>query len=141
MKRTLSIFLTAVMSVIALDQGSKWLAQFLGLQITYNTGVAFGAFAALDQGVLLISILVIGGVTWWVLKQSDQLTLLLGGIFVGAGLSNVLDRLWYEGVRDWMYVPILNVHNNLADWLLSLVVVVVILQEIRQVLSQRKVKK
>lgn len=141
MKRTLSIFLTAVMSVIALDQGSKWLAQFLGLQITYNTGVAFGAFAALDQGVLLVSILVIGGVTWWVLKQSDQLTLLLGGIFVGAGLSNVLDRLWYEGVRDWMYVPILNVHNNLADWLLSLVVVVVILQEIRQVLSQRKVKK
>lgn len=31
-------------------------------------------------------------------------------------MSNLLDRLVYGGVRDWLTVPVLGLKNNLADW-------------------------
>lgn len=45
------------------------------------------------------------------LLPSISFALLLAGV-----LSNLLDRFFYPGVIDYLYLPVLNLHNNLADW-------------------------
>ena len=37
-------------------------------------------------------------------------------LIVAGGISNLLDRLLYGGVYDWLSMPIIGGYNNLADW-------------------------
>ena len=41
------------------------------------------------------------------------------GLIVGAGLTNLIDRLMFGAVRDFIYYPILNVYGNIADIILG----------------------
>ena len=105
--------------IVLLDQLSKfWVtaAQPLEWQVSLNTGISFGWFASSPDwivGVLglgmLLGILVISQ-KWW-----RQYPLWIG-LFLGGGLSNLIDRWVIGGVRDWLPIPFVKMHNNLADW-------------------------
>jgi lipoprotein signal peptidase len=45
------------------------------------------------------------------------------GLFLGGAVSNIIDRVFFAGVRDWMTLPVLMVKNNMADWAIFLAVV------------------
>jgi lipoprotein signal peptidase len=53
-------------------------------------------------------------------------------IILAAGSSNLLDRWLFSGVRDIFYLPILNLTNNLADWLIFLTIIFGILTKLKQ---------
>lgn len=56
---------------------------------------------------------------WSILKKYP----IILGLFQGGAVSNVLDRLVYGGVRDWLAVPILGLRNNFADWAIVIALV------------------
>lgn len=78
-------------------------------------------------GLLLLFLLMRAQRVW---EAPERRWLLVGyGLILGAGLSNLLDRLWWGGVRDiWTVsvLPGLKLQNNLADWLLLVGVVGVV---------------
>lgn len=101
--------------MIGIDQGSKYLAGYFGLPIIFNAGISFGfcdemgSYVAILLVVLLTALLTRGLLDYW------QNHLIIAGIFFGAVFSNLLDRILYGAVLDWLALPILNLRNNLAD--------------------------
>lgn len=113
--KSMRIFLIYFALMLGFDQGSKYLAGLLELPVIYNRGISFG-LAESSGSLLTIGLvaftslaLVIGLRQYWFEHQ------ILAGIFFGAVVSNLVDRLIYGAVIDWLAVPFLNLHNNLAD--------------------------
>jgi len=66
---------------------------------------------------LLVSLLIVGFVVVSMSKWRPE-ERNWGHLIVAAGLSNLIDRLFYGGVRDWIDLPLIAFRNNLADILL-----------------------
>lgn len=103
--------------VIVIDQISKYLALAAGRAVV-NTGVSFALFADHATSVLLALAVLAIIVAFWSLKSFWNAHPYLAGLFFGGGVSNVLDRVFRAGVVDWLWLPLINVRNNLADWAL-----------------------
>jgi len=124
--------------VFLLDQASKWLVvhwldlrtrleidvwpPFLNLRMAWNRGVNFGLFAEVDMRWVLIALAVgiSGFVLWWVRKEGGgRLVHLSAGLLVGGALGNVVDRVLYGAVADFLNMSCCRIENpyafNVAD--------------------------
>jgi len=116
--------------VILLDQVTKfWFSQ--NLVLTINTGFSFGMINNLPVVVIsalqIFFLLVVVGLIR--LKKIDEYQAI---IILAAGSSNLIDRWIFSGVRDIFYLPVLNLTNNLADWLIFLTIIVWIFNNFKQ---------
>jgi signal peptidase II len=114
------IALVAAGVTLASDQFAKWMITdvvmnpprmiavlpFLNLRLAFNTGVSFSLFAeSLSQAVWLVVLIKVGIVfllLWWaagVLKRSEGLGL---GLVIGGALGNIVDRLHFGAVVDFV---------------------------------------
>ena len=124
--------------VLVLDRISKFLVVAyvpLGQQgfITHilNTGTAFGLFKSAHYIIIAISVLVI---IFLALKHSDYSTPLLLGLVMGGAAGNLVDRLWYGAVIDFIDVGFWPV-VNIADSAITCAVVGLIVNDL---LSKRR---
>jgi signal peptidase II len=105
--------------VIVVDQVSKFLVGNSGGEMVLNTGISFGLFSNLAIWLSLVGLVVL---SWWGRHTLTQQPLSMGLIWGGA-LSNLLDRVVWGGVQDWLALPGMPFRNNLADVAISLGVV------------------
>ena len=108
-------------AVIVLDQASKfWILQvfrlpartpvqvtpFFDLTMVWNRGVSFGLFRAeMDLarwGLAVFSILVAGAFAWWVRDTRRLLPAAAFGLAIGGALGNVIDRIRFGAVADFL---------------------------------------
>ncbi len=133
------VFLSATL-VFLIDQISKYvmvhvlnLSQVRGIDLLppllrfrygENRGINFGLFGDapdLVRWVLVaFSIVVVIGVLWWVRRfQHSVLMLLSAGLLVGGALGNVVDRVAYGYVIDFLNMSCCGIDNpyvfNVAD--------------------------
>jgi len=108
--RTTGIFFMALLGIFLLDQGIKdlfvsgweWQNKCLSLELHYNRGVAFSMFAFLGSHLKWIQILLIVGITaYLVATRTVQKYPLLSGLLLGAAISNLYDRFVHTGVVDY----------------------------------------
>jgi len=90
--------------------------------IHLNTGVAWG-WGSLIFGDTLQFFLagwqfILIGLLIWAWQHFFKRYPVLIGLYAGAALSNAVDRIFFNGVRDWLAVPFINNWNNVADWVL-----------------------
>ncbi|NCN24037.1 MAG: hypothetical protein COU65_01545 [Candidatus Pacebacteria bacterium CG10_big_fil_rev_8_21_14_0_10_42_12] len=109
-------FLVASSAIFALflDQLSKYFSSLAQV----NTGVAFGLLADSFFSVKLASLFFFAVtifIVWQFWSNWQKIPVALG-MFMGGVFGNLLDRLVYGGVRDWLTLPFINLTNNLADW-------------------------
>ena len=108
-------WLSVWFSLIALDQLSKWFFQPLSL----NTGISFGWKIGSSAFVqLALVVVVFGALSAWICSLFSSLGRLSrwGVVLVMAGaFSNILDRVFLGGVRDWLVFPFFGFTNNIAD--------------------------
>ena len=98
------------------------LPPILNFRYGENRGINFGLLGAGTSVWLLISIalLICAGVLWW-LRKSPQpaLAYLSAGLLIGGALANVLDRLIYGYVLDFLNMSCCGITNpfvfNVAD--------------------------
>lgn len=105
-------------AVVVLDWGTQWLlAPLVGG--TTNYGVSFGIASSVPSPILFGSLLgVLLGILWWQRRYFEQFPS-ASGLFCGGAVANLLERMTFGGgVRDWIFIPGLNLYNNLADWAL-----------------------
>ncbi len=80
---------------------------FLNLRMAWNYGVNFGLFAEdsnLTRWVLIAVALVISGaVFWWISReQPGPAGRVSAGLLIGGALGNVIDRVIYGAVADFL---------------------------------------
>lgn len=131
------VLLTALL-VFALDQASKWAViylldlpnvgqievwpPFLVLQMGWNTGINFGLLSGQDARWLLVGLavaIVVGVLLWLRRRPQSPLVRLGAGVLIGGALGNVIDRLIYGAVADFLNMSCCGIQNpyvfNLAD--------------------------
>lgn len=124
--------------VVGVDQGSKaWiyydlmnppsvisLLPFLDIILTWNPGIGFGLLKAhslwgtVALSLMALSISVALGI--WLWRTTDKLLLICLSLIIGGAMGNLIDRLRYGAVLDFIYVhlSILGYHFpafNVAD--------------------------
>ena len=128
-------FMVAVLVLVA-DQFSKYwvLNVFLGQKAyetfgayfnivrAWNTGVSFSMFNNYGNlGAWLLSVValfIVGVLIYWLRKEKDKMMQLALGMIIGGALGNVVDRVRFGAVFDFLDVHVADNHwpaFNLAD--------------------------
>ena len=133
-------FTITAIATFGLDQVLKWLVvqqlnlkdlgeidvipTLLNLRMAWNEGINFGLFSSSSdvmRWVLIAVALVISGyVAWWVRKErAGRWSMISAGLLVGGALGNVVDRLVYGAVADFLNMSCCGFENpysfNVAD--------------------------
>lgn len=130
----------AALAVLLADQLSKyWVVHRLGLdrmgmieiwppylrlRMAWNEGVNFGLFAGAGPAsrwiLIALALLISAGVLWWLARErGGRWQQLAAGLLVGGALGNVVDRLLYGAVADFLNMSCCGIDNpyafNVAD--------------------------
>lgn len=131
--------LTAALT-FALDQATKWavvhglnlidigsievIPSVLAFHMAWNTGINFGLFSGQQELVRWILIAVALGISAWVWlwvrrEGAEPRSQVFAGLLIGGALGNVLDRVIYGAVADFLNVSCCGIENpfsfNVAD--------------------------
>ena len=124
--------------VFLADQATKWIVvHWLGLaqrlymdvlppllnfRMAWNTGVNFGLFAGMDMRWVLVAValLISAVVLYWVWRdRPGKWTQISAGVLIGGALGNVVDRILYGAVADFLNMSWWGFENpysfNIAD--------------------------
>lgn len=107
----------SLVAVVVLDQFTKYFAT----NIQLNTGVSFGLLPTPLLTLALIGVLLLIAVKFG--KLFYLISPFATGAFFGGSLSNIIDRVMYGGVRDFLLIPLTDIRNNVADWAIILALV------------------
>ena len=98
------------------------LTPWLVFQMAWNEGINFGLFAGgeVTRWVLVVlAVSVSGWVLWWLRADDRPQAMVAGGLLVGGALGNVVDRLIYGAVADFLNMSCCGIENpyvfNVAD--------------------------
>ncbi len=133
------VFLTGL-AVFALDQALKFyvvhylrlaerlaidvLPPFLNLRMAWNRGVNFGLFAndagAMRWVLIALALAISAWVILWVRRGAHpRVVQVAAGLLVGGALGNVVDRVLYGAVADFLNMSCCGIRNpyafNVAD--------------------------
>lgn len=95
-------------------------ASFLNIVVVWNRGMSFGLFnaAAAPWAFVALALLISAGLLWWLWRADRAVTGLALGLIMGGALGNVVDRLRFGAVYDFLDFHLLGWHwpaFNLAD--------------------------
>ncbi len=123
--------------LIGLDQASKWLVTRFWPQIIYqNPGIAFGIFSISTQLIFWIILLCLLIFIFFVMRsryRNRPLFKISTILIIGGGITNLIDRIRFGHVIDFLGIGILPTFN-LADLLIivgCVLITVVIWQDQR----------
>lgn len=141
-KTSISIFL-----ILLIDQITKYFAikflspdgmikllPFLNLVYVENTGTAFGMFKFLGSGFFIIIALVVTGILVYMYFKDTQNWFIYSLIIAGA-LGNIVDRLIYGYVIDFIDLHLKNLHwpaFNVADSAISIGIVLFLYKNLKK---------
>ena len=148
-KGFVSIKFIIIFSIFLIDQVSKYyiinifefqneaiyLSSFLNLQLIWNEGIAFGLLSFendLYYNSITFVIIIVILILLFLIKNDDQYSYFYS-IIVGGALGNLIDRIRYSSVPDFIDFHISNFHwfvFNIADIFVSLGVICLIVAEI-----------
>lgn len=103
--------LTVGILFFIIDQATKFIAVQQG-NAQLNTGVALSI--QLGQALPIILATFFFGFLYWLWRSKSATVATF--VFGFAVFSNLVDRVHYGGVVDWLRIPGSAVINNLADW-------------------------
>lgn len=153
-KKVLTIVIAFCIVIIAIDQLSKFLVtryvsekignDYFAIEVTENTGMAFGFNSGNTKNIFL-SLFVVIIIISFIRNQRELIgmkELMAISATLGGGISNIIDRIFRGGVLD--FIKILFIPNfNIADlcictgWVLIVIFLIVYTQK-EEVFKQGK---
>lgn len=116
--------------LITVDQLTKWWASQQGL-VSHNSGVSFGLFHQLPGFLLTALLVVVAAVAAWWWHQTWPEAKLASTFFWAGAVGNLVDRVLVGAVRDFLPLPLTTTQNNLADWYITVGLVLLVWQLVR----------
>ena len=164
MKTELKFFYLFILFAVFVDQVSKYFIieyfniypellindflyevnQYLNIVIVWNKGFAFGLFQNNIFSVNILYIFLIGSVILVLIIYANKLNqkyyFLIFGLIIGGALGNLIDRILYGAVVDFIDLHYMNLHwyvFNIADICISIGCILLVLAEIKKKLSDK----
>ena len=134
-----SLYWTAIATFV-IDQASKFavvqgldlanrsvievLPPFLTLRMAWNTGINFGLLSDNADwarwGLIVLALAITAGILIWIRRERPgPLGLISAGLLIGGALGNVVDRVIYGAVADFLNMSCCGITNpyafNVAD--------------------------
>lgn len=94
------LFYLTGLAVFLLDQGTKYMIKMSTFPYTTNTGAAFGILQGQTWFLILVGLVVIGFLLYY--SHEHQLAL---GFLLGGTMGNLVDRVLYGYVIDFIHIP------------------------------------
>ncbi|HUT36482.1 MAG TPA: signal peptidase II [Planctomycetota bacterium] len=117
------------------------LEPLLVLQLEKNTGGVFGLLRGKGYLFIVLTLVALGAVVWMLRKAEPGQRLLpvaLGLVAAGA-VGNLVDRVWFGYVRDFLYVEIINWPAfNIADTCICVAAGLLVLEIFRVEAKEKK---
>lgn len=135
-----------ISNYISLNTSIPIIGNFLRLTYVRNTGAAFSIFSNYTYLLAVISILVILLILYYVYRKKyvSGFDALCYGLLLGGATGNLIDRLIYGYVVDFISIRIVKYNFpvfNLADSFIVIAFILLILVEIKKdILVKRKKK-
>ncbi len=135
-KTPLTVGCIAAVAALLVDQGTKaivvanaaslrdGLPVFSGFNLVFlrNDGVTFGLLSGVPWwGLVVLALVICAWITGLMLRTQDRVEAFGYGLVIGGALGNVLDRVRYGAVTDFLDLYVGSVHwpsFNMADALL-----------------------
>lgn len=130
-------FVVTAAAILVLDQVLKWLVvvrldlmargvievwpPFLTFRMAWNRGINFGLFGGYDLRwwLIAVALAICVWVVLWVRSDRRPTIQIAGGMLVGGALGNVVDRVIYGAVADFLNMSCCGLSNpyafNVAD--------------------------
>lgn len=124
--------------VLAADQASKWwvlnvldlpalrqvvLLPMLNLAMVWNHGVTFGLLNGLGSWghvvLPLVALCVVGALGVWLWRAESRIMAVAIGAIAGGAIGNVIDRLRFGAVVDFIQAQIDSPWGNLFPWVFN----------------------
>lgn len=127
-------------AVFVADQVTKWIVvhrldlktlgaidvipPYLNFRMAWNRGINFGLFSgdadAMRWVLIAIAVMISAWVVWWMRRDGGgPLAMASAGLLVGGALGNVVDRVLYGAVADFLNMSCCGIDNpyafNVAD--------------------------
>ena len=124
-----------IINIFKFQNETIYLSSFLNLQLIWNEGIAFGLLSFennLYYNAITFVIIIVILILLFLIKNDDQYSYFYS-IIVGGALGNLIDRIRYSSVPDFIDFHISNFHwfvFNIADIFVSLGVICLIVAEI-----------
>ncbi len=142
--------------VFALDQATKWLVvvwldlahrlvldvwpPFFRLTMAWNQGINFGLFAHESEwvrwGLVVLGLVLVGVIILWAYRERSEWVRLGAGLLIGGAAGNVVDRVRWGAVADFINISCCSWQNpwafNIADTAIALGALVMLFAAGRQ---------
>lgn len=118
-------------SAFIFDQATKYTARMDG-EVLVNQGISLGIFDMLPSWLVIVCL---GGMIAYIFLTKKKYWLqhpLLAAILFGGACSNLLDRVVFGGVIDWLPIPFTSLRNNLADWCIFIAITLMCWQYVQK---------
>ncbi|MEM9342859.1 MAG: signal peptidase II [Pseudomonadota bacterium] len=100
------------------------LPPFVNFRMAWNEGINFGILSDMGPEMrwfwVFLSLLISGWVIWWIRREGGgRMVMISAGLLVGGALGNVIDRIIYGAVADFLNMSCCGIENpfsfNVAD--------------------------
>lgn len=95
---------------------------YLEFRMAWNRGVNFGLFSGFDMRWVLVGVAVVisAFVLYWLRREGgNRWAFIAGGLLIGGAMGNVIDRVLYGAVADFLNMSCCGIANpyafNVAD--------------------------
>lgn len=95
---------------------------YLVFRMAWNRGVNFGLFSDFDMRwwLIALALIITALVLYWMRRDGGgRMAHISAGMLVGGALGNVVDRVWYGAVADFLNMSCCGIENpyafNVAD--------------------------
>ncbi len=97
---------------------------FLTFRMAWNRGINFGLFAhnadIVRWALVALALAISAWIWWWIRREQPSLRVQIsGGLLIGGALGNVIDRIVYGAVADFLNMSCCGIENpyafNVAD--------------------------
>jgi len=112
-------------------RGRVALTPFLDLVLAWNTGISYGLFqqaGPLGQWALFaLKVVAVVLLALWLARTGSRLSGVALGLIIGGAIGNLIDRIAYGAVTDFIKLPLGWPPFNLADTSITLGVLLLLL--------------
>lgn len=118
---------------------------FFNLVEAWNTGVSFSMFNNGGLiGIIILSLFAIGVIIFlllWLRKENEKIIQIALGMIIGGAIGNVMDRIYYGAVYDFLDFHYKDMHwpaFNVADSFICIGAFIIILHSLLNIKSCKK---
>ncbi|MBW3012224.1 signal peptidase II [Candidatus Woesearchaeota archaeon] len=141
--------------VVLVDQASKYLASenimpgerlvilknLLYFTNTSNTGTLFGLFQGTNVVFIIISLIALYFISYYFLKTEDRRLELILALVSGAAIGNLIDRILFGHVVDFIKIEFYPAVFNIADSVITVCIIWLLVYLVMDYKKENKINK